>query len=382
MADLFFKISPNIVMGTYTASRVGQFAKDWGKRYMVVMDPVLKESGNTNSILESLAARNVEYFVFDEISSDANSETIKRALALAKEAHIHGIIGVGGASALNIAKAISAVYNEVHDLYDFIDGASPSSGALPMIAIPSTIRNMFLFMDTVPVIDARNRQIRLIKIQNGLCKLALFDPNLNVSLTQSQKGSIAMDSLCLATESYLSQKASFFSDMLAEKALQVLSYAMDGSKTLNVSTTPEMLLAQGGCMSSLAVAASSIGPASLIGLAVHARCNVSHSLVSSILLPYVIEDAAKFKIDRIEKIAKIMNLQTEDKTQEEIAAAFADDVRKKLALANLPARLKDLSLTMEQLSLAAEDAGQLDLINGMPRSMTADDLFELIKLAY
>ena len=170
--------------------------------------------------------------------------------------------------------------------------------------------------------------------------------------------------------------------MLAEKALQVLSYAMDGSKTLNVSTTPEMLLAQGGCMSSLAVAASSIGPASLIGLAVHARCNVSHSLVSSILLPYVIEDAAKFKIDRIEKIAKIMNLQTEDKTQEEIAAAFADDVRKKLALANLPARLKDLSLTMEQLSLAAEDAGQLDLINGMPRSMTADDLFELIKLAY
>ena len=77
-----------------------------------------------------------------------------------------------------------------------------------------------------------------------------------------------------------------------------------------------------------------------------------------------------------------MNLQTEDKTQEEIAAAFADDVRKKLALANLPARLKDLSLTMEQLSLAAEDAGQLDLINGMPRSMTADDLFELIKLAY
>ena len=64
MADLIFKISPNIVMGTYTASRVGQFAKDWGKRYMVIMDPVLKESGNTNCILESLAARKVEYFVF------------------------------------------------------------------------------------------------------------------------------------------------------------------------------------------------------------------------------------------------------------------------------------------------------------------------------
>ena len=51
-------------------------------------------------------------------------------------------------------------------------------------------------------------------------------------------------------------------------------------------------------------------------------------------------------------------------------------------MANLPARLKDMSVTIEQLSLAAEDAGQLELINYLPRSTNADDLFDLIKQAF
>ena len=83
MSDLFFKISPNIILGSYTASRIGQFAKDWGTRYIVILDPVLKESGATDSILKSLSARKVEYFVFDEIKSAVDSETVKRVLSLA-----------------------------------------------------------------------------------------------------------------------------------------------------------------------------------------------------------------------------------------------------------------------------------------------------------
>ena len=53
-----------------------------------------------------------------------------------------------------------------------------------------------------------------------------------------------------------------------------------------------------------------------------------------------------------------------------------------MAKANLPTRLKDLSVSIEQLALAAEDAGKLEYANFLPRSMTSDDFFELIKAAY
>ena len=100
------------------------------------------------------------------------------------------------------------------------------------------------------------------------------------------------------------------------------------------------------------------------------------------MFPYIIEDAAKYKSDKLAKVARILRLATEATTDEAAVASLAENIRNRLAMANLPTRLKDLSVTIEQLALCAEDAGNLELINSMPRSMTSDDLFDLIKQAY
>ena len=77
-----------------------------------------------------------------------------------------------------------------------------------------------------------------------------------------------------------------------------------------------------------------------------------------------------------------MNIVPAEVTREDAVQAFADNIRQRLVQANLPVRLKDLSLSVEQLALIAEDASNLDIMNQLPRSMTADDLFDLLKLAY
>ena len=69
-------------------------------------------------------------------------------------------------------------------------------------------------------------------------------------------------------------------------------------------------------------------------------------------------------------------------TGEDAAKALIEYVRQKIAMANLPTRLKDLKLTIEQLSLAIEDVSQVDLVHNLPRSMTTDDLFDFIKVAF
>jgi alcohol dehydrogenase len=133
---------------------------------------------------------------------------------LAREGHVHGVIAVGGSKALNIGRATAALFHEAHDGYDFVDGATPSTAPLPLICVPTTIRAEFLFQDFVPIVDARSKQIKLFKTQANLLKLALFDPNLTISLTENQTSSMSIETLCIATEAFLSQKASFFSDML------------------------------------------------------------------------------------------------------------------------------------------------------------------------
>ena len=135
-------------------------------------------------------------------------------------------------------------------------------------------------------------------------------------------------------------------------------------------------------MASLAAATSSVGIASLLSMCINARYKISRSLVTTILFPYMVEECAKFKADRVAELAKKMNIAQSEQSNEEAAKAFAEYIRQKIAKANLPARIKDLSISLEQLALAAEDAGQLDIVHSLPRSMNSDDLFAMIKTAF
>lgn len=382
MADFIFKISPNIILGSYIATRLGQHASDWGDRFMLVVDPILKESGTTAKITQSLDERGVEYFVFDEIPNTASTETLKDALLLARESHVHGVIAVGGGRTLNLAKAVCALYREKGDLYEYIDGKAATTSPLPLICVPTTVRDSFIFTDRTPLSDARSTKIRLLKTQNGLCKLVLWDPNLQINLTEKQSACMSIEVLSFAIEGYLSQKSNFFSDMIIEKSVQLLSYALDGVPSLSITTPQEVLLTQGGCMASLGGASSSFGVANLLANAINSRYQISRSLTTAILLPYIIEDAASYRADKLETLAKLLRACPQETETADAVTALTEYVRQKIAKVNIPARLKDLSLTIEQLSLAAEDAGELDLMNALPRSMTTDDLFDLIKRAY
>lgn len=381
MADFVFRVSPNVIIASYSASRLGQFSQEFGKRFMLVMDPVLRAVGAADKIIKPLSDHGLDYFIFDELEETADTKTADAALKLARASQIQGVISAGGGKTAGIARAVAALFYGKGDIYSFIDGQEDTpKTTLPFISLCTTCRDPYIFTDRVPLADSRSNKLRFLKVPNGLCKAAVFDPNLFVTLTENQIQSMSLESLCLAAESYLSQKANFFSDMLAEKSAQLIHLALDGSESLSVSTQKEELLAQGGAMASIAASASSFGPAGILALAINARFKISRSLVTSILFPYVIEDCAKFKSEKTARFAKSFGIAEQEDAA--TAGALAENIRQRMAKANLPTRLKDLSISIEQLALAAEDAGNSEYINSLPRSMTSDNLFELIKAAF
>jgi len=382
MADFVFRISPNVILGPYTMARLGQIASAWGSNYMLIADPILKEFNLIEKAVAALEEKGISVFVFDDITSAATSSTLEQALALARGAHVHGVISFGGTKTASLGRAIAALFYETHDLYDYLGGAQPYSGALPFIEVPSTCRDSFVFMDRTPVIDARNRQLRLIKTQPGVCKAVVIDPNLYMHMSPNTAVSMVFHAITLAVEGYVSTKSNFFSETILGKSIEMLLLALDPEQSKLVGTPSEMLIAQGGCMASMGVAVSSPGVATAISLACNARYKTSTSLVCSVLLPYIMEDAARAKLDRIATIGKMLGVSSAGLDTNEIARAAIDDIRRRLALAGLPTRLKDLGLSIDQLVPAAEDAAALDLMNYIPRAMSSDDLFDLIKQAY
>lgn len=382
MADFVFRISPNVILGPYTLARTGQIASAWGTNYMLIADPVLKEYKLIEKAVSSLEEKGISVFVFDEIPSAATSTTLEQALSLARGAHVHGVISFGGMKTASLGRAVAALYNEDHDIYEYLSGAQPYSGALPYIEIPSTGRDLCMFMDRTPVIDARNRQIKLMKTQSGICKAVIMDPNLYMYLSPNTATSMIFHAITLAVEGYVSTKSNFFSETILGKAIEMLLLALDPEQSKLVGTPSEMLVAQGGCLASMGVAVSSPGVASAISLACNARYKTSTSLVCAVLLPYIMEDASRARVDRIATIGKMLGVGSAGLSSSDCAKAAVDDIRRRLALAGIPTRLKDLSLSIDQLVPAAEDAAVLDMMNYIPRAMSSDELFDLIKQAY
>ena len=382
MSDFVFRINPNIIIGSYTVSRLGNQVREWGNRFFVIMDPILKELKLAEKILQSLADQKIETIVYYELNDGTSTKAVARALKLAREGHVHGVITVGGMKAMTIGRAVAAYYNEIHDFYTFVGGAQPNTQAIPCICVPTTYRFPFIFTSDLPLSDSRNHQIKFLKIQQNVCKLALIDPNLMLTLTDNQKAILSLELLSMTVESYISQKANFFSDMFAEKTMEILSYAFNGSPSIEITTPEEVLLAQAGAMASMSASSSSLGMTTLLSIGMNARFQIKKPLIASIILPFALEDAAKFKAARLEKLAHLIGAATEEQKGEDAVKAFIDFVRQRIAAANLPTRLKDTKLSVEQLATVIEDVKDTDIMNLLPRSMTADDLFDFVKQAY
>lgn len=382
MADFVFKISPNVILGPYTLARLGQLAATWGTKYMMVVDPILKEFDIPEKAVQALSDKGISVLVFDDVPSAPTSTTLEQALNLARGAHVHGIISLGGTKTASLGRAVAALYNETHDIFDYLLGSQPYNAALPFIEVPSTCRDAFVFSDRTPVIDARNRQVRLMKIQAGVCKAVVVDPNLYMHMSPNTAVSMIFHAISMAVEGYVSTRSNFFSETILGKAIEMLLLALDPEQSKLVGTPSETLVAQGGILASMGVAVASPGVATAISLACNARYKTSTSLVSSVMLPYIMEDASRAKVDRISTVGKMLGVASEGLSASEIARAATEDLRRRLALAGLPTRLKDLGLSIDQLVPVAEDAAALDIMNYIPRSLSGDELFDLIKQAY
>ncbi|MCR4789655.1 MAG: iron-containing alcohol dehydrogenase [Treponemataceae bacterium] len=383
MADFIFKISPNIMVGSYLTARLGQYAKEYGNHFMVIIDSDLKKLDIESKVRTSLEECSIDFFIVNDVKVSPDTAEIERVLKLAKDARIQGIISIGSSKISNFSKAISALYNEEKGIYDYIDGGAKSEvECLPLICIPTHMKDEFLFSNRIPLVDARSRKTVLAKAKDAMCKLALFDPNLTIGMTDKQVSSNFLCALCIAIEAYISQKANFFSDTIIEKAIELLASGIKSKEELTEAENPESYLAEGSCMTSMGVAVSALGPASILALLLDGRYQIDSALSSVILLPYIIEDTAKYKIDRIVRIARIMKICEADTDDEGAKNALLEFIRSKLAENELPARLADLNVTIEQLAAIADNAGSMDIIDGFPKSMNSDDLFELLKQAF
>ena len=139
MTGYRFNTAPELRVGLGTALEVGAYCAQLGiKRPLLVTDPGLLAVGLVTPVQEAMAATCEHVALFSEVTADPAESVVLDALAVLQAGEADGVVGLGGGSSMDVAKAIAVLAAGSQTLAEAYGVDKVVGGRLPLILIPTT----------------------------------------------------------------------------------------------------------------------------------------------------------------------------------------------------------------------------------------------------
>jgi alcohol dehydrogenase len=379
--DISFRIDPEIIIGPAAINRIGSICSRYGNRVLIATEQVLYENQCIERLCGILKESGIETIVYDEIPAQATADVAENAAGLARGSRCSAIIGFGGLKTQTIARMAAIISPAKIPVFDLLDGRQSTEEFIPYIAIPTAGRDPFMFTNYFIAVDPRDRSVKQVKSPGKLCAAAIIDSSLSEALPGAFSATTAFDGFCVAVEAYCTTRGNFLSDALLEQAIIIYSQMLD-SYTNNNTYDLAGNSTNAGFLISLGSAASSPGIGTALAYAINGRFPVAKSWSSTVLLPYILEKLVAARPEKIARIGTLMGEHLEGVSVSESANIAIDNIRRRMGLLKVPARLKEFNLSLDRLLPVAEAARRLEFVAYSPWTVSSEDTFDILKQAF
>ena len=274
-----------------SAGAVRQIADVLGKfglsRPLVVTDPFMVGSGHVRNCLDPLAAAGLSVGVFSATVPDPTDTVIEAGVTELKKGDFDCLIGFGGGSPIDTAKAMAILAAGGGKMRDYKAPFAADKGALPIIAIPTTAGTGSECTRFTVITDTERDEKMLIAGLGALPLAALVDYELTYSVPPRTTADTGVDSLTHALEAYVSKRANPVSDALALSAMALIGANIRTAyaEPRNAAAREAMML--GATEAGLAFSNSSVALVHGMSRPIGAHFHVPHGLSNAMLLPAI-----------------------------------------------------------------------------------------------
>ena len=380
-------IPTKVVFGSGVVNRVGHEASKLGiTRALLVTTRggSLRRFGYVNMVMNSLQSSGIETELFAEVFTNPTAELADVGADVCRSYRCDGVIGLGGGSAIDVAKSIAIIALQGGRAEEYLKGERKAEKALPIIAIPTTHGTGTEVNRFAVLTDIKTLAKVAIASSAIYPKTAILDPELTKTLPPKLSAATTIDAFTHALESYIGLGATAVVDLFAEEAIrEILQYAPKLLNNLsNVEIRSHLLYAS--MCAGIAISHGRTGVMHALEHAVSAfHPEVHHGIgLAALMLSWAkyIAPRVKEKFINIARLAKvpIEKLTIDEALQKTIA--LLEDLLKKL---DLRIRLRDLGVEEGELRDLAENAMRNlpVLINNTPGNPSIEDLIEILRQA-
>ena len=344
---------------------------------MLVTDQMIRSCGLTARLEELLQDREIRCIVYDKTVANPTTDNVEEALAWYLEEKCEALIGFGGGSSMDCAKAIGARVARPDKQLDKMEGILKVLRPLPLlIAVPTTAGTGSETTLASVIVDSKTRHKYPINDFPLIPRYAVLDPEVTRSLPPTLTATTGMDALTHAVEAYIGRSTTKETRQDAVNAVRLIfanirdAYA-DGN---NMKARKQMLRA--AYLAGNAFTRSYVGYVHAVAHSLGGKYNTPHGLANAVLLPFVLEAYGQTAFRPLHVLAVAVGISDWRESDEQGAKKFIEAVRQMKRDLNIGDTIPDIQKKdIPALARKAEkEANPLYLV---PKLMTAKQLEEL-----
>nr|AAC98741.1 alcohol dehydrogenase [Pseudomonas putida] len=348
---------------------------------LIVTDAILLKSGTVDLALAHLGGRS--YGLYDQAQPEPEISLVEDCTRAFREGGHDGLIGLGGGSAIDIAKGVAAFAGHDGALADLFGVDQVSRKGPPLIAIPTTAGTGSEVL-TWRSFPTRKRSSRKALVSDYLLPdVALVSPGLDAHLPTNVSRASGVDALVHAIEAYLSINRSPITDAIALGAIKLIARALPKAYANPDDLAAREDMATASLMGGMAFGNAGVGAVHALAYPLGGRFNIAHGVSNALLLPHVMRWNKLACTERLRDVAQAMGVNIAGLSDSQAADASVDAMAELCAAVDIPTGLRAFNVPQDALAPMAEEASKIDrLMRNNPRKFTAGDIEAIYRAAW
>ena len=372
--------------GVGRLSEVGDVVAQYGKRCLLVTVPVQDVFVQLfDRVKGYLAESGVEVEHFAGVVSNPTTDCVSAGADVAKACGADVVLGVGGGSSMDTAKAIAVEATHPGTAWDYLwfRDTQPTEKTLPIIVVTTTSGTGSQFTQVAVLTNPAEKDKSAIYNSIIYAKVGIIDPELMLTVPQHVTASTGWDVFCHAFESYLHVNACPYTDLMALEAIRLVAKYLPIVVEEGSNLEAREAMAWADSLAGLCIANAGVTLPHGIGMTIGGQCPwVMHGEALAVTYPEFTRFTYPYAINQFAAMGRILNPDLESEPDEVVAEQSCEEVDRFLKKIGMWLSLEGLGVTEEDIVAIADNSQVLPDYKNNPRIASRDEIFEMLTRSY
>ncbi|GED33392.1 iron-containing alcohol dehydrogenase [Brevibacillus centrosporus] len=375
-------MTPEIIFGNQSIAQIGESLRRLGAtRVFLVSDSGVVNAGWVERIMQILSQQKLAYHLWTNVTANPKDYEIHAGVAEYRALECDAILGVGGGSAIDAAKAIALLGTNDGSIVDY-EGVDKITHPLPpMVMVPTTAGSGSEVSQFSIIVDSA-RKVKMAIISKSLIPdIAIIDPQTLMTKDRQLTANTGMDVLTHAIESYISLAATPLTEVHSLQAMRLIAKHLRPSVASQYNEEAKQAMAMASLQAGIAFSNAILGAVHAMSHQLGGFLDAPHGEVNAILLPHVLEYNFIAAPEKYRHIAECLGESTAGLSLPESSRLALKAVKELSRDLDCPESLSAIGLVPDQIELLSAHALLDVCMTTNPRDMNAQDVATLFRQA-